>query len=93
MKLASTNMTYTMDAIAGRGDGRGGVWTESRPTKLNDATTMINNDHLQNTILYIYLYFRTFIKYKIMVIYRVDYEQNRINEQITVPKVLNIHGR
>ena len=86
-----------MDALAGRGDGRGGVWTESRPTKLNDATTMINKDHLQNTILYIYiyiyLYFRTFIKYIIMVIYRVDYEQKRINEQITVSKVLNIHGR
>ena len=30
--------------------------------------------------------FRTFIKYNIMVIYRVDYEQKRINEQITVPK-------
>ena len=36
--------------------------------------------------VYIYLYFRTFIKYNIMVIYRVDYEQKRINEQITVPK-------
>ena len=36
--------------------------------------------------IYIYLYFRTFIKYNIMVIYRVDYEQKRINEQITVPK-------
>ena len=29
-------------------------------------------------ILYIYLYFRTFIKYNIMIIYRVDYEQKRI---------------
>ena len=36
--------------------------------------------------IYIYLYFHTFIKYNIMVIYRVDYEQKRINEQITVPK-------
>ena len=36
--------------------------------------------------IYIYLYFRTFIKYNIMVIYRVDYEQKRINEQITAPK-------
>ena len=36
--------------------------------------------------IYVYLYFRTFIKYNIMVIYRVDYEQRRTNEQITVPK-------
>ena len=30
-------------------------------------------------LLYIYLYFRTFIKYNIMVIYRVDYEQKKKN--------------
>ena len=34
----------------------------------------------------LYLYFCTFIKYSIIVIYIVDYEQRRINEQNTVLK-------
>ena len=32
--------------------------------------------------IYIYLYFRTFIKYNIMVIYKVDYEQKKNNTKI-----------
>ena len=32
---------------------------------------------LYQLYIYIYLYFRTFIKYNIMVIYRVDYEQKK----------------
>ena len=36
-----------------------------------------NNGHFLLSFIYIYLYFCTFIKYNIMVIYRVDYEQKK----------------
>ena len=42
----------------------------------------IPNNIIESCLLYIYLYFRTFIKYNIMVIYRVDYEQKKNNTKI-----------
>ena len=51
--------------------------------KTGEKTLMKN---YRTISIYIYLYFRTFIKYNIMVIYRINYEQKIINEQITVPK-------